>query len=125
MRGTHHFVTPADIRWLLALLAPRMIQRTQPRWRELGLDEATFKKSQDVMARVLEGGTHLDRAGNFASAYSCACIAPKAATTSTGESFGVASCWLCRRCARRLTGAAYPPVQGTNARCGAGLHDRR
>jgi hypothetical protein len=63
MRGTHHFVTPADIRWLLALLAPRMIQRTQPRWRELGLDEATFRKSQAVMARVLEGGTHLDRAG--------------------------------------------------------------
>lgn len=42
MRMTHHCVVPADIRWLLALLGPRMLQRAAPRWRELGLDDKTF-----------------------------------------------------------------------------------
>ena len=62
MRLTHHFVTPADIRWLLALLAPRMITRHTPRWRELGLDDRTLGKAQAAIARALEGGTHLTRA---------------------------------------------------------------
>ncbi len=61
MRWTHHFVAPADIRWLLALLGPRMIQRAQPRFRELGLDDKTFAKANAVIARALEGGTHLTR----------------------------------------------------------------
>ena len=62
MRLTHHFVTPADIRWLLALLAPRMIARATPRWHSLGLDDKTIGKSHEVLARALEGGKHLDRA---------------------------------------------------------------
>jgi hypothetical protein len=61
MRMTHHFVAPADIRWLLALLGPRMVQRAQPRWRELGLDDKTFGKSQAVLARALANGNHLTR----------------------------------------------------------------
>lgn len=62
MRLTHHFVAPADIRWLLALLAPRMLVRAAPRWRELGLDDKTVGKSLDALARALAGGAHLDRA---------------------------------------------------------------
>lgn len=62
MRMTHHFVAPADIRWLLALLAPSMHRRAAPRWRELGLDDKTVGKSHDVLARALAGGKHLDRA---------------------------------------------------------------
>ncbi len=62
LRWTHHFVTPADIRWLLTLLAPRMIARARRRFDELGLDERTFKRSQEVLARVLEGGKQLTRA---------------------------------------------------------------
>ena len=61
MRMTHHFVAPADIRWLLALLAPRMMQRAAPRWRELDLDDKTFGKSHELLARVLEGGKQLTR----------------------------------------------------------------
>lgn len=61
MRMTHHFVAPADIRWLLALLAPQMIRRAAPRWRELGLDDKTVGKSNAVIARALEGGKQLDR----------------------------------------------------------------
>src|SRR5689334_15826353 len=62
MRWTHHFVTPADIRWLLALLAPVMIKRAARRFHELGLDDKTFGKSHDVLARALAGGKHLMRA---------------------------------------------------------------
>jgi hypothetical protein len=61
MRMTHHFVAPADIRWLLALLGPRMKQRAAPRWKELGLDDKTIGKSQTVIARALEGGKQLTR----------------------------------------------------------------
>lgn len=76
MRLTHHFVTPADIRWLLALLAPRMIQRAAPRWRELGLDDKTFGKSQAVLARALEGGKQLIRA-EIAALWKRAGISPE------------------------------------------------
>jgi hypothetical protein len=54
MRMTIHFVARADIRWLLALLGPRMIQRAAPRWRELGLDDKTFAKCNALLARTLE-----------------------------------------------------------------------
>jgi hypothetical protein len=61
MRMTIHFVARADIRWLLALLGPRMIERAAPRWRELGLDAKTFAKCNALLARTLEGGKQLSR----------------------------------------------------------------
>ena len=61
LRMTHHFVTPADIRWLLALLGPIAIKRAGKRWQDLGLDGKTIAKSQAVLARALEGGKHLIR----------------------------------------------------------------
>jgi hypothetical protein len=62
LRFTHHFVAPADIRWLIALLGPRTIARAAPRWRVLELDAKTIAKSQRVLAKALEGGKHLVRA---------------------------------------------------------------
>src|SRR6476469_11203654 len=38
MRGTIHFVAAADVRWMLELLAPRVVRRTRSRRAELGLD---------------------------------------------------------------------------------------
>ena len=55
LRGTIHFVTPADIRWLLALSAPRQLRMT-PRQQQLGLDEATFAQSRRVVGRALSDG---------------------------------------------------------------------
>src|SRR5512147_207589 len=43
MRPTWHFVTPADIRWLLELTAPRVHAVSAHRYRELELDDATLK----------------------------------------------------------------------------------
>ncbi len=60
-RPTWHFVTPADIRWLLGLVAPRVIAGTSGRWRELELGEETFRRSQQIFTRALEGGRQLDR----------------------------------------------------------------
>ena len=62
MRLTHHFVAPADLRWLIALLAPRMIARHARRWHELGLDDRTFGKALAAIGRALEGGEQLTRA---------------------------------------------------------------
>lgn len=61
MRGTLHFVAPADIRWMLALLAPRAIAGQRGRHRQLELDQAAFDRSRDFLTRALEGGRQLTR----------------------------------------------------------------
>lgn len=61
LRPTWHFVTPADIRWLLMLTAPRVHALSAPYYRQVGLDEATLKRSHKVIAKALEGGSHLTR----------------------------------------------------------------
>lgn len=67
MRGTIHFVAPADVRWMLELLAPRVVQRSQSRLRGLGLDAPTLAASADVVARALEGGRQLTRPELYAA----------------------------------------------------------
>lgn len=61
MRPTWHFVTPEDIRWLLALTAPRVNTAVASYYRKLELDEATFARSNAVLAKALEGGKQLTR----------------------------------------------------------------
>lgn len=56
MRPTWHFVTPADIRWMLALTAPRVHQASQFYYRQLGLDARTMARVHRVLAAELEGG---------------------------------------------------------------------
>src|SRR4051812_13970019 len=61
MRGTIHFVAAADVRWMLELLAPRVVQRTMSRRAGLGLDEQVIAASAQVLTRALEGGQQLTR----------------------------------------------------------------
>ena len=61
MRPTWHFVAPGDIRWMLALAAPRVSTRMAPYNRRLELDAATFRRSEKAMVRALRGGAHLTR----------------------------------------------------------------
>jgi hypothetical protein len=61
MRGTLHFVAPEDVRWLLALLTPRVIAQTAGRYRQLELDEVIFARSKEVFAKGLQGGKQLTR----------------------------------------------------------------
>lgn len=55
-RGTLHLIAAADVSWLLALLAPAIIAANERRYRQLGLDEATFSKSTPLICRMLESG---------------------------------------------------------------------
>ncbi|MEO7157329.1 MAG: crosslink repair DNA glycosylase YcaQ family protein, partial [Vicinamibacterales bacterium] len=62
LRPTWHFVTPEDIRWLLALSAPRIHAANAYYYRQVGLDAKTFAKSCAMIHRTLEGGKTLTRA---------------------------------------------------------------
>lgn len=55
-RGTLHWVAAKDLRWMLALLAPRIAQRGQTRLKQLKITAADLARSQATMRRVLKGG---------------------------------------------------------------------
>jgi hypothetical protein len=74
MRGTLHFVASADLRWMLKLLAPRVIARSASRYRQLELEGKTFLKCHAVLARALQGGKQLTRL-ELATAFELAGIA--------------------------------------------------
>jgi hypothetical protein len=61
LRPTWHFVTPEDIRWMLALTAPRIRRAMAGRDRELGLNDELVARTNTVIARALEGGQQLTR----------------------------------------------------------------
>lgn len=61
MRPTWHFVTPEDIRWLLKLTAPRVDAFNAFTYRQQELDNKIFKRSNDIIAKTLEGGKYLLR----------------------------------------------------------------
>jgi hypothetical protein len=61
MRPTWHFVSPADIRWLLALTAPRVNAAAAYYYRKLELDDAVFTRSNVVFTKALQGGKQLTR----------------------------------------------------------------
>jgi len=63
LRPTWHFVTPADIRWLLELTRPRVQVRNAPYYSRRGLDAATLSRSANVIADALRGGRSLTRDG--------------------------------------------------------------
>jgi hypothetical protein len=62
LRPTWHFVTPADIRWLLAITAPRIHALNAYMVRQLELDDAIFARSNVAFAKAMEGGRQLTRA---------------------------------------------------------------
>ncbi len=61
MRPTWHFVSPADIRWLLALTAPRVCAALAYYDRQFELDGTTFLQSHKTLAKALQGGRQLTR----------------------------------------------------------------
>ncbi|HEY0788556.1 MAG TPA: crosslink repair DNA glycosylase YcaQ family protein, partial [Thermoanaerobaculia bacterium] len=55
MRGTLHFVAAPDVRWMLELLAPRVLERNRPRLeREFDLDRATLRRARRIIERTLK-----------------------------------------------------------------------
>lgn len=61
MRGTLHFVTPRDIRWMLKYLTPRVFRRVKPMLRKEGIDDRVLRKSRKLWLAALEGGEQLTR----------------------------------------------------------------
>ena len=61
LRPTWHFVLPADIRWLLTATAPRVLAAVAGRFRQLGLDAATLRRSEKAITGALRGGEQLTR----------------------------------------------------------------
>lgn len=61
IRPTWHFVTPADIRWMLELTAPSVHRRMAIYHRQMGLDSATFARAAKVCERALRDGQFLTR----------------------------------------------------------------
>jgi hypothetical protein len=61
LRGTLHFVAANDVRWMLNLVAPRVIGRSALRYRQLELDEPLFRKCNNVLTRALRDQRHLTR----------------------------------------------------------------
>jgi Winged helix DNA-binding domain len=61
MRPTWHFVTPADIRWLLKLTSPRVHALNASYYRKLELTDDVLARSATVLTNALQGGKHLTR----------------------------------------------------------------
>lgn len=61
LRPTWHFVTPADVRWMLKLTAPRVKVAMTSVNRRLGMSAADFKRSNELIRKVLKGGKQLTR----------------------------------------------------------------
>lgn len=61
LRPTWHFVSQADIRWLIELTGPKIKSLMTYYEKELELDASLFSKCNDLITRALEGGKQLTR----------------------------------------------------------------
>lgn len=61
LRPTWHFVTPADIRWIMALTADRVKAFCAGSYRNLELDKEVLKRSNATLKKALKGGRQLMR----------------------------------------------------------------
>ena len=61
LRSTWQLVAPEDAQWILALVGPRVIARSATRYRQLGLDAGTFRRSSAALERALRDGDAFTR----------------------------------------------------------------
>jgi hypothetical protein len=66
LRGTLHFAAAEDLRWMIELVAERLISGSARRYRELELDEKTLVRSNDLLVKSLQGGQRRTRPELFA-----------------------------------------------------------
>ncbi len=67
MRGTLHFTSSENVRWMLEYLAPRPIARAATQHRKEGLTGNEFKKSRQVLEQELRDGHLLTRDEMYAT----------------------------------------------------------
>ena len=61
LRPTWHIVSADDLRWMLALTAPRIQVAMRSRNKQLGLTDAMLTKSRKVLEKTLRDGNHSTR----------------------------------------------------------------
>jgi hypothetical protein len=61
LRPTWHFVSPKDLRWMLALTAPRVKAFLAYYDRKLELDAPVYRRSNAALTKALRDGKHLTR----------------------------------------------------------------
>jgi hypothetical protein len=61
LRPTWHFVSPENIRWMLALSAERIKSSARARDRDLEITEELYSKTNHVIEKALEGNKQLTR----------------------------------------------------------------
>lgn len=61
LRPTWHFVHRDDLRWLMALSAPRLHQGNAGMYRQAGIGAAAAVRGGEVLAQAVSGGRHLTR----------------------------------------------------------------
>src|SRR5688572_6074407 len=61
LRPTWHFVAPQDIRWMLALTAPRVHAANKYYYKKFELDNVIFKRANAVFVKMLRDGRTLTR----------------------------------------------------------------
>jgi hypothetical protein len=67
MRGTLHFVPAADARWMLDLLAPRIIRSVAALYRQLELDATAFQRCRLLVGRALTRDPVMARGAIYAA----------------------------------------------------------
>jgi len=67
-RGTLHFVASEDARWIVDLLAPRVLARNRNRYKkEFDLDAVALRRCRTVVERALRDGAQLTRPEIYAA----------------------------------------------------------
>lgn len=85
LRGTLHFVSAEDVRWMLELIAPRIIRGRNSYFRKLNLDDDVFARSKEALTNAFQGGKHLTRKAVYE--------ALEKANISTAEQRGLHILW--------------------------------
>jgi hypothetical protein len=61
LRGTIHFVPPEDARWMLKLLAPRLMARDERRLEQLELNQKIIERCKQIINDALQGNKRISR----------------------------------------------------------------
>jgi hypothetical protein len=67
MRGTLHFLAADDVRWVVSLLAPRVVTRAKSIYQQQGLDKKILDKGRKVIEKALEKSPRLTRPELYAA----------------------------------------------------------
>lgn len=61
LRPTWHAIAADDVRWIQRATAHRVHTANRSRYAQLGLDEATFRRADNILADAVRGNRHLTR----------------------------------------------------------------